>query len=145
MVDESQPHAHTDDGTSVATPAATATWPRPWDPAQPIDVSGVAGVTPEQEARAKKLIEDSLKDLPKYADTAAAIADGYTSIGDAGTGSEHYIKLSLIEDDAFLDRDAARVARVHRQRRQPHAGRRDVHRQRPTDRRSEPARRSPGR
>jgi hypothetical protein len=100
VVDESQPHAHTADGTSVAP---IANWPRPWDPTQPIDVSGVPGVTPEQEARATKLIEDSLKDLPKYADTAAAVADGYASIGDAGTGSEHYIKLSLIEDDSFLD------------------------------------------
>jgi hypothetical protein len=100
VVDESQPHSHTADGTSVA-PAAN--WPRPWDPSQPIDVSGVPGVTAEQEARATKLIEDSLKDLPKYADTAAAVADGYASIGDAGTGSEHYIKLSLIEDDDFLD------------------------------------------
>jgi hypothetical protein len=99
-VDESQPHSHTTDTTSAAV---TATWPRPWDPSQPIDVSGVPGVTPEQEARAVKLIEDSLRDLPKYADTAAAVADGYASIGDAGTGSEHYIKLSLIEDKAFLD------------------------------------------
>ncbi len=98
-VDESQPHSHTADGTSVAL----ADWPRPWDPSQPIDVSGVAGVTPEQEARATKLIEDSLKDLPKYADTGAAVAAGYASIGDAGTGSEHYINLSLIEDDDFLD------------------------------------------
>jgi hypothetical protein len=102
VVDESQPHSHTADGSSVAAPA-TATWPRPWDPSKPIDVSGVAGVTPEEEARAKQLIEDSLKDLPKYADTAAAVADGYSSIGDAGTGSEHYIKLSLIEDNVFLD------------------------------------------
>ena len=100
VVDESQPHSHTADGTSVAL---AANWPRPWDPAQPIDVSGVPGVTAEQQARATKLIEDSLKDLPKYADTAAAVADGYASIGDAGTGSEHYIKLSLIEDNDFLD------------------------------------------
>jgi hypothetical protein len=100
VVDESQPHSHAADGSSVAV---TANWPRPWDPTQPIDLSGVAGVTPEQEARATKLVEESLKDLPKYADTAAAIADGYASIGDAGTGSEHYIKLALIEDNDFLD------------------------------------------
>ncbi len=125
IVDESQPHGHTADGVAVAeidaaataavdesqphphdaaaTVTGAATWPRPWDPTQPIDVSGVTGVTSEQEARATKLIEDSLKDLPKYADTAAAIANGYTSIGDAGTGSEHFIKPSLIQDDAFLD------------------------------------------
>ena len=100
VIDESQPHAHTDDSTPAASPA---TWPRPWDPTQPIDLSGVSGVTAEQQARATKLVEDSLRDLPKYADTAVAVADGYASIGDAGTGSEHYIKVSLIEDDAFLD------------------------------------------
>ncbi len=100
VADESVPHGHTDDATSVA---ASTTWPRPWDPAQPIDVSGVLGVTPDQEARAAQLIEASLRDLPRYADTAAAIADGYASIGDAGTGSEHFIKLSLIEDDEFLN------------------------------------------
>jgi hypothetical protein len=102
-VDESQPHSHAADGTSIATDAVAANWPRPWDPSKPIDVSGVPGVTPEEEVRATKLIEDSLKDLPKYADTSTAIADGYASIGDAGTGSEHYIKLSLIEDNDFLD------------------------------------------
>ena len=107
IVDESQPHSHTTDTTVDTTPTTaattTSTWPRPWDPTKPIDVSGVPGVTPEQEARATKLIQDSLTDLPKYADTAAAIADGYASIGDAGTGDEHYIKPSLIEDNDFLD------------------------------------------
>ena len=143
-VDESQPHSHAADGTAVATTdtsvAATATWPRPWDPSKPIDVSGVPGVTPEQEARATKLIEDSLKDLPKYADTAAAVADGYSSIGDAGTGSEHYIKLSLIEDNDFLDpeKPESLVYTVNGDSSDP--GGRDVHRQRPTDRRPEPAR-----
>ncbi len=107
VVDESQPHSHPVDtsvtGDNGESAVATASWPRPWDPSQPIDVSGVPGVTPEQEARATTLIEESLQDLPRYADTAAAIADGYTSIGDAGTGSEHYIKPSLIEDTVFLD------------------------------------------
>ncbi len=105
-VDESQPHTHATDAAATAATAAsdsTASWPRPWDPTKPIDVSGVPGVTPDEEARATALIEGSLKDLPKYADTAAAVADGYASIGDASTGSEHYIKLSLIEDNDFLD------------------------------------------
>ena len=130
VVDESQPHTHaavvdptqaqththttdpagatpTSTATSTSTAAATAavdsTWPRPWDPTKPVDLSGVPGVTPQEQARATTLVEDSLKDLPKYADPAAAVADGYASIGDAGTGSEHYIKTSLIEDDHFLD------------------------------------------
>lgn len=117
VIDETQPHTHGDTAAgassdtstsagSTASPAKAAEaspWPRPWDPSKPIDVSGVPGVTPEQEARATKLIEESLQYLPKYADTAAAAADGYTSIGDSGTGSEHYIKTSLIEDDVMLD------------------------------------------
>src|SRR5690606_18288002 len=78
-------------------------WPRPWDPADGIDLSGVAGVTPEQQQRATDLVEGSLRELPKYADVAAAVADGYLSIGDAGTGSEHYMKVSLIQDDVLLD------------------------------------------
>jgi hypothetical protein len=95
--------AVTTDTTHTHDTATVSNWPRPWDPADGIDVSGVAGVTPEQEARAVDLIEGSLRDLPRYADTAAAVADGYTSIGDAGTGSEHYIKPSLINDDVLLD------------------------------------------
>lgn len=94
------------------TPAITATedtvavarsWPYPWDPAVGIDMSDVPGVTPEQLARAEALIEDTLRELPRYADVATAIADGYVSIGDAGTGAEHYIKGSLINDDIMLD------------------------------------------
>ena len=95
-------HGH-DDGTDDSTATLAAPWPRPWDPAQPIDISGVEGVTPEQEARALTLIEQSLVQLPRYADTADAVADGYVSIGDAVTGSEHYIKGSLIQDDVILD------------------------------------------
>ena len=90
-------HAHTDD------PVAAAGWPRPWDPAVGIDLSGVPGVSTEQQLRASKLIDDTLRELPRWADTATATADGYKSIGDAGTGVEHFIKSSLIEDDVLLD------------------------------------------
>ncbi len=115
-VDESQPHVH--DASAAAAPAATAdstisatatdgtalrSWPRPWDPSQPIDVSGVAGVTQDEEARAAALIKGTLADLPKYTDPTTAVADGYSSIGDAATGSEHYIKSSLIQDGDMLD------------------------------------------
>jgi hypothetical protein len=93
-------HGHGDDATTE--PAALA-WPRPWDPSQPIDLGGVEGVTAEQQLRAIKLVEDTLRELPKYADPAVAIADGYTSIGDGVTGSEHFIKGELIEDDVLLD------------------------------------------
>ena len=82
---------------------AAAGWPRPWDPAAGIDLSGVPGVSTEQQLRAAKLIQDTLRDLPRWADPKVAEADGYKSIGDAGTGVEHYIKASLIEDDVILD------------------------------------------
>ena len=94
----------TDDGHAhdAAEPVAMA-WPRPWDPAGPIDVSGVEGVTVEQEVRATELIQNTLTELQRFADPAAAVAAGYSSIGDAGTGSEHFINGSLIEDDDLLD------------------------------------------
>jgi hypothetical protein len=97
-VDESQPHTH-----DTTVDPTLGIWPRAWDPAVGIDLSGVPGVTAEQQARAQQLIDDTLKDLPKWSTTAAAEADGYVSIGDAGTGSEHFIKQSLIQDDVMLD------------------------------------------
>ena len=87
---------HTHDTTTV-------NWPRPWDPAQPIDFSGVAGVSAEQQARAETLAAETLVDLPHWADPATAVAEGYKSIGDAGTGSEHFIKYEYINDSHFLD------------------------------------------
>jgi hypothetical protein len=99
-------HAHDHASAAVTDSNGTVVWPRPWDPAQPIDLAGVPGVTPEQEARALALVQASLKELPRYADTADAIADGYRSIGDAGTGSEHFIRYDYIGDDKFLDATA---------------------------------------
>ena len=142
-------HAHTadeataDDGhvhiidpadDAAAEPAALA-WPRPWDPTQPIDLSGVDGVTIEQEVRATKLVEDTLVELPRFADPAAAIAAGYSSIGDAGTGSEHFIKGSTHRGRRPPRPARTRIARLPRRRRPAHARRRDVHRQRPPRRR----------
>lgn len=89
--------------THDTTAEELAGWPRAWDPAKGIDLTGVPGVSAEQEARAQALIDATLKDLPRWTDVNTAIADGYTSIGDAGTGSEHYIKTSLIMDDVMLD------------------------------------------
>ena len=87
---------------AAAQPAAAA-WPRPWDPTSPSTCRGSRASTAEQQQRATKLVQDTLADLPRYADPAAAEAAGYTSIGDAGTGSEHFIRTDLIEDDDLLD------------------------------------------
>ena len=108
IIDESQPHGHDEATVSVAQVANTtvAQWPRAYDPASGIDISGVPGVSVDQELRARDLIEQSLKLLPQWADTATAISGGWNSIGDASTGFEHYINRRLIEDDKFLDPSA---------------------------------------
>lgn len=91
------------DTTTADTIEDLSIWPRPWDPTVGIDLSGVAGVSAEQQERAQALIDATMLELPRWADTETAIADGYVSIGDAGTGSEHYIKGSLISDAVMLD------------------------------------------
>ena len=92
-----------DDGHDHTTSAAAAPWPRPWSPTDPVDFSGIPGVSAEQQQRAEDLVEQSLVALPQYASVEAAKAAGYTSIGDAGTGSEHYIRYDLVQDDVLLD------------------------------------------
>ena len=83
----------------------------------------------------QQLIDDTLRELPQWATVAAAEADGYTSIGDAGTGSEHFIKQSLIQDDVMLDPTQPESLVYTVKGDTTHPGRRDVHRQRPPHRR----------
>ncbi len=97
-------HPHT--LTAAQAAAAASGWPRPYDPAAPIDFTGIGGVNAEQSARATALIQASQRDLPKYAQVSAAMADGYTSIGDGGTGFEHYVKWTLLNDGRVLDTTA---------------------------------------
>ena len=86
-------------------PTTTTTFPtaKPYDPSKPIDLSGTPGVTPAEQARAEQLVRDTLRDLPRYATTAAAYADGYRSIKDGLTGTEHYVKWSYVDDGRILD------------------------------------------
>lgn len=86
--------------------AAASGWPKPFDPAVPMDFTGIGGVTAEQAARATSLIQAAARDLAKYSTTAAASADGYFSIGDGSSGFEHYIKYSLLNDGRVLDTTA---------------------------------------
>jgi hypothetical protein len=88
------PHVHGADMTM---------WPRAFDPSQPIDFSGVPGVTPEQQARAETLVASTLRDLPQFADVTKIGALGFASIGDAASGFEHYVNSAYLRDDAFLD------------------------------------------
>ncbi len=81
----------------------TATWPRPYDPAAELDISGVPGVSAEQEARARDLILATQRELPRWADYDTAVAQGWISIGDEITGFEHLVNRGLIIDGKFLD------------------------------------------
>lgn len=97
-------HSHVT--TSDQAKAAASGWPRAYDPAVPVDLSGIQGFTPEQGQRALALISNSQRDLPAYAQYQTAIAAGYVSIGDSGSGFEHMIKYSLLNDGRFLDTTA---------------------------------------
>ncbi len=92
-------------GPAPGSPAAPTTvpGPRPFDPSKPIDLGGVPGVSAAEQARAEKLVRETLRDLPKYADPNVAYAAGYRSIGDSVTGDEHYVKWSYVDDDRILD------------------------------------------
>jgi hypothetical protein len=95
-------HEHGDGGEAQGSAVVA---PVPYDPAKPIDLGGVDGVTPEQQARAENLIAVTLLRLPKFADPAVAEANGYRSIGDGITGYEHYVNQALFDDGRILDPD----------------------------------------
>ena len=69
----------------------------------PVDLSGVPGVTPKQQASAEALVTDTIIELPRFADPADAVAAGYRSVGDASTGHEHFINWPLMSDGRILD------------------------------------------
>ena len=97
-------HGHVQ--TSDQAKAAASGWPRPFNPSVPIDLAGIQGFTPEQGQRALALVENAKRDLPAFSNYATAIAAGYFSIGDEGSGYEHLIKYSLLNDGRFLDTTA---------------------------------------
>ena len=93
--------AHAHDAAGEHDPATVA-----YDPTKPIDLSGVDGVTPEQQAFAENLVAINVVRLPQWADPAVAEAAGFHSIGDADSGHEHYVQWDWIDDDVWLDPDA---------------------------------------
>lgn len=98
-------HTHDTETASGATHThtASAVAPVPYDPEGTIDLGGVPGVSPEQQAAAESLVRSTIADLPQWEDTAVAEAAGYRSIHDSGTGVEHYINAEFQEDDTVLD------------------------------------------
>lgn len=95
--------AHGHELTEEQVAAAEAGWPRPFDPAVAMDVSGIPGVDASQERRALDLIAATRRELPTWSTTEAARAAGYTSIRDAATGYEHYVNWRLLLDGKLLD------------------------------------------
>ena len=93
--------AHAHDAAGDNDPLAVA-----YDPTKPIDLSGVDGVTPEQQAFAENLVALNVVRLPQWTDPAVAEAAGFHSIGDADSGHEHYVQWDWIDDDVWLDPDA---------------------------------------
>lgn len=102
--------------TQVGTtnPTATTVAPAPTTTAAPsfndtgasrISLGGFPGVTADQQARAEDLLYRTREILPKFASTQTALKNGFTSIQDAGTGVEHYINWSYINDEHELNPD----------------------------------------
>lgn len=79
--------------------------PTPYDPAMPIDLGGVDGVSSAQQARAENLLSSTIVRLPQWSDPAVAEAAGFRSIGDGATGEEHYIHREFMANDTILDPD----------------------------------------
>ncbi len=92
-------------GPTTTAPSLSFVPPKPYDPTKPIDLGGVPGVTPEQQARAENLLAITLVRLPQWSDPKKAEAAGFVSIGDAATGDEHYVNLSWFDDGRVLDPD----------------------------------------
>ena len=86
-----------------SVPAAVP--PKGFTPGLPIDLSGVPGVSLQQQARAEALLARTVERLPQWSDPAFAEANGFRSIRDGVTGVEHYLNRAFIEDGTMLDPD----------------------------------------
>jgi len=91
--------AGTEHGDHTAAPVGAV----PYDGTLPVDLSGVPGVTAEQQAEAEALVTANIQQLPHFADPQVAIDAGYRPIGDAVTGTEHLVNWSLLNDGRNLD------------------------------------------
>ena len=96
-------HGHDDAGGDAHTAAVVP--PKPYDPTLPIDLGGVDGVTPQQQAAAENLLAITITRLPQFADPVVAESMGFVSIGDGFLGYEHYLNAENMNDDKLLDPD----------------------------------------
>jgi len=90
-------------GAAAEAEVASAVPPKPYDPDLPIDLGGVEGVTPRQQAAAENLLSATIVALPEFADPAAVEGMGFVSIGDGFLGHEHYLNPANMSDGRVLD------------------------------------------
>jgi hypothetical protein len=88
---------------STASPRPLAVEPNGLIDPNRIDLSGVAGVTADEQHRAEQLLRSTIVDLQRWSDVSTAKADGFVSIHDGFTGSEHFVHWDWIEDAVILD------------------------------------------
>ncbi|MGY6499781.1 MAG: hypothetical protein ACXIVQ_02630 [Acidimicrobiales bacterium] len=72
-------------------------------------------LTVDQRAAARELIAETQVGMDRFPDVESVLAAGYLSIGDGGTGFEHFVHLGYMADGRELDPDRIEsiVARVH--------------------------------
>jgi hypothetical protein len=68
-----------------------------------VDLSGVAGVTPREQANAEDFLRRTIVALKRWDEVGQARTDGFVSIGDSFSGTEHYVHWDWIEDDVIFD------------------------------------------
>ena len=126
---------------TAPTSAPTTTAPRPprpataaYDPTKPIDLSGVEGVTPEQQAYAENLVAVNARPACRSGPTPPSPRPpASTRSATPSTGHEHYIQWDWIDDDVWLDPDAPGEPRLRAAAgRHEEAGVGDVHAARTT-------------
>lgn len=76
---------------------------RRYDATLPVDLSGVPGVTAEQQASAERLVTRTIVNLPQFRDPSYILTLGYRSIGDDVTGYVHYLNWPWLSDGRELD------------------------------------------
>jgi hypothetical protein len=96
-------HAHGAGETVVIEASTAPSVVVPFDPGQPIDFSGAPDTTPAQQAFAENLVATTLNLLPQWEDPEYALANGFESIGDGGTGTEHFINEEYQNDGIWFD------------------------------------------
>ena len=97
-------HGHGDDAAAAPHDEVVVP-PKAYDPALPIDLGGVEGVTLQQQANAENLLAITVTRLPRFSDPDSLGAMGFVSIGDGFLGHEHYLNPVNMNDDKMLDPD----------------------------------------